>query len=63
MVTVIDCCEAMHACVEECVWACTRRMLTVMVAARLCTFAVVCIFVPYEAVCPVCCEWSTKYQL
>ena len=40
-----------NACV--CVWVCTRRMLTV-IAARLCMFAVVCVFVPYEAICTVC---------
>jgi hypothetical protein len=30
-----DCCETMHACVGVSVWACTRRMLTV-IAARQC---------------------------
>jgi hypothetical protein len=29
-----DCCEAMHACVGVCVWACTRRMVTVIAARR-----------------------------
>jgi hypothetical protein len=28
------CCEAMHACVGVCVWACTRRMLTVIVVRQ-----------------------------
>jgi hypothetical protein len=32
-----DCCEAMHACVGVRVWACTRRMLTV-IAARRCKY-------------------------
>ena len=31
-----DCCEAMHAFVGVCVWACTRRMPTVIFAARRC---------------------------
>ena len=39
-----DCCEAMHACVGMCVWACTRRMLTV-IAARQGMFTKVCVSV------------------
>jgi hypothetical protein len=37
-----DCCE-MHACVGVCVWACIRRMLTV-IAARRCMRVLVCVF-------------------
>ena len=48
-----DCRKAMHVYIRVCVWACTRRMLTV-IAARRCMFSVVCVFVPYEAVCLVC---------
>jgi hypothetical protein len=38
-----DCCEAMHACVGVCVWACTRRMVTV-IAARRCMRVCECVF-------------------
>jgi hypothetical protein len=38
-----DCCEAMHARVGVCVWACTRRMLTV-IAARRCMHVWECVF-------------------
>jgi hypothetical protein len=37
-----DCCEAMHACVGVCIWACTRRMLRV-IAARRCMRELVCV--------------------
>jgi hypothetical protein len=30
-----DCSEAMHECVGVCVWACTRRMVTVSEAASV----------------------------
>ena len=38
-----DCCEAMHACVGVCVWAWSRRMLTV-IAARRCMRLWECVF-------------------
>ena len=37
-----DCCEAMHACVGVCVWACTRRILTV-IAAKQCMHVLLCV--------------------
>ena len=37
-----DCWKAMHACVKVCVWACTRRMLVVMIAARRCMYVYEC---------------------
>ena len=38
-----DWCEAMHACVGVSVFACTRRMLTV-IAARRCMHVSECVF-------------------
>ena len=45
-----DCCEAMHACVGVCVWACARRMLTV-IAARQCMDAWECVFWFVQCIC------------
>jgi hypothetical protein len=38
-----DCCDAMHACVGVCVWACIRHMLTVTAATR-CMHVSECVF-------------------
>jgi hypothetical protein len=45
-----DCCEAMHACVEVCVWDWSRRMLTV-IAARRCMHVFLCVFGLVQGVC------------
>jgi len=45
-----DCCEAMHACVFVRVWACTRRMLTV-IAVRRYMHVFLCVFGLAQGVC------------
>jgi len=45
-----DCCEAMHACVGDCVWAYARRMLTV-IGARRCMHVLECVFGLVQGAC------------
>ena len=45
-----DCCEAMHACVGVCAWACRKRMLTV-IAARRCMHVLECVSGLVESAC------------
>jgi hypothetical protein len=45
-----DCCEAMHACVGVCIWACTNRMVMV-IAAKQCMHVCECVFGLVQGVC------------
>jgi len=42
--------------VAESVFRLVQGMCSLVISARPCMFAVVCVFVPYEAVCAVCCD-------
>ena len=57
-----DCCEAMHACVGVCVWACARRMLTV-IAARRCMHVWKCVFGMPLRICALRCDHAAAFRV